>query len=1064
MANNKAQKITLSLDAPLNMNKNKAEIRNFDTFNEKNCPVYGGCLSPLFKKEEDIGNIHTYWDKEGNYWDVKLSGGTPYLFKNGVKIDNAPQMGKTYSRSKFNKEVIFCSPSIGNRSSLLYFYIDGAKIKCNAPKGSDADAIELLSFDSTYKWCFKVVMLDDVSNTYALIAWRNGYIKIRTFLILNSGTYDAPNIGLTGITLYEKSSSSLTLGDDALTPFINAGILAKRNGATAAWEQFEDPNTNKLQLAISVIPNKGCGVTVSDEQPAVNLVTSTLFPTSDSDVVIWNRNTWWDEDTSQWSSNFKFDDTGAGLSVGSHIIPTFCFIEIPSGSITTAKYAHTPHLTPAYLGDHTNDRMVSYGSDKAAQHFYFGYFALIGGKTVSGGIVTFTAAAFWAERDKGPGASAPFPNCINSFELWPGYYSQNVIVSRDPQKSDNRQSTIPLWRTVTDLSQLTDADYSGSWLFTMLFKNTNPGEYMVPATSKAQYPMGYEIAAGYYGSYRICVNGYNGNAAITIASLYGNLLVNVDDIDTEFSPITLTDINAILYKSVDGNFYVLNNDVDPFVYSIINDRFVLIKSDTVFNAYDVELDKWHNWTSAFHNNYTIKGLTLRLNATVGQHGDYTSGETLVYEKGVVPLSFSVIVASQNNRYTINSIPFISTQWAPVTVVGRFFEKSATPTFINAEDVQFYFGSTGSDFVGNNTASLEPKYSQSYRYKAGGQPVLYNDNSLVDITFLIEENMLQAPSLLSELIEMYNNKYYISNGTKKFYYLEQYNVSQILGSRMLSFIEDIDAYFIIQGMPYVVTKGFIASANLVNGVVQSVDVVTPIRGLHFIGATPKAAYFFSKFSRRISVFTGDIILSDIIEASNIQEIYRSFYIPAINLLIMSVRENDRYYAYLFPDGNFYRIEMDAPILRCLYSNEDELIITKDNSDIIIDNNCLKLRYEPKTGFEKMPIKLATSFYGLGNENTAVFDCWYIRLYSQDRKAGKLKLSVNTLTNIGVKSQRKVVEVTSQMFDKETGTALVRFQPQFQAAAGMQLDIESDTPISEIVVSYQPDTTQNSSINI
>ena len=113
---------------------------------------------------------------------------------------------------------------------------------------------------------------------------------------------------------------------------------------------------------------------------------------------------------------------------------------------------------------------------------------------------------------------------------------------------------------------------------------------------------------------------------------------------------------------------------------------------------------------------------------------------------------------------------------------------------------------------------------------------------------------------------------------------------------------------------------------------------------------------------------------------------------------------------------------------------------------------------------MPIKLTTSFYGLGNENTAVFDCWYIRLYSQDRKAGKLKLSANTLTNIGVKSQRKVVEVTSQMFDKETGTALVRFQPQFQAAAGMQLDIESDTPISEIVVSLQPDTTQNSSINI
>ena len=1066
MANNKSQKITLNLEGPLNMNKNKAEIHNFDTFNEKNSPVYGGCLSPLYKKESDIGNVKTYWDKNGNYWDVKSSGASKYLFKNGIKLNNSPQLGNAFSKTKIgvDKEIIFCSPSHDSNRPVVYFYKEGTKIKVAAPKAPD-DALDIYTFNESYSWCFKVIALsgDAAGHEYAFIAWRNGFIRINVISVTNAGTYDSPDISLTQVSTYEKSSSGLNLGEDALRPFINAGTLAKKGGATQAWEQFVDPNTSELQLGISVIPNMGCGVTVRDQNPAVNLVTSTLHPTADADVIIWNRQTWYDEDTSQWSSNFLFDDNGTGLSNGTHIIPTFCLIEIPSGSIT-GTYQYTPHVTPAYLGDHSNDRIINYGSEKAAQHSFFGFFVFIGGKTISGGVVTFTAAAFWAERDKANGFKPPFPNCLNSFELWPGTYIQCVIVTRDKEMSDNKKSTLDMVRSVDDMDNVKDSDYDGSWIFNMLFKNTSPAQYMIPFTTKAQYPMGYEIAAGYYGDYKNCINGYNGNDALTIATLYGNLLVQTDEIDTEYIPITLTDVNGIVYKSVDGNFYLLKSGEDPYVYNIINDRYVLIKSDTAFNAYDIELDKWHNWTSGFHNNYTIEGLPLSLNAGVGQHDGYKVAETLVYQRGITPISFAVIVASQNNRYTVNSKPFISTQWAPVTVVGRFFERNALPTFMNGEDVQFYFGSTGNEFLGNGTASLEPKYYKSYRYRQGAKPRVYNDNLLTDITFLIEENMLQAPSLLSELIEMYNNKYYISNGSKKFYYLEQYNVSQILGARMLSFVEDIDAYFVIQGMPYVVTKGFIASANLVNGVVQSVDVVTQIRGLQFIGATPKAAYFFSKFSRRISVFTGDIVLSDVIEASNIEVIYRAFYIPAINLLIMSVLENGRYYAYLFPDGNFFRIEMDAPILRCVYSNEDELIITKDNRDIIVDNNCLALRYEPKAGFEKLPIKLSTSYYGLGNENTAVFDCWYIRLYSADRKAAKLKLAANTLTNIGVKSKYKVVEITTQMFDKETGTALVRFQPQFQAATGIQLELECDVPISEISVSYQPDTTQNSSINV
>lgn len=82
MANQKAQQIGIPFEAPINMNKNQTDIKQFVGYNDRNSPVYGGNLSPLYFKT--VANTKkTIFDKDGNYYQLD-SGTTTKLIKNGT--------------------------------------------------------------------------------------------------------------------------------------------------------------------------------------------------------------------------------------------------------------------------------------------------------------------------------------------------------------------------------------------------------------------------------------------------------------------------------------------------------------------------------------------------------------------------------------------------------------------------------------------------------------------------------------------------------------------------------------------------------------------------------------------------------------------------------------------------------------------------------------------------------------------------------------------------------------------------------------------------------------------
>lgn len=87
----------IPLQAELCLNKQKVDISDFKGWQKCNAPVYGGCLSPLYKKNNahhDIYNGDDYYDFENG---VLSKNGTPVLSGSGTKKLKKTKINQDYS-------------------------------------------------------------------------------------------------------------------------------------------------------------------------------------------------------------------------------------------------------------------------------------------------------------------------------------------------------------------------------------------------------------------------------------------------------------------------------------------------------------------------------------------------------------------------------------------------------------------------------------------------------------------------------------------------------------------------------------------------------------------------------------------------------------------------------------------------------------------------------------------------------------------------------------------------------------------------------------------------------
>lgn len=125
MANTKSTQHEIDLTSALNLNKFKADIKPYEGFNERNAPYYGGCLSPLFIKDDGIQSNETVFHNGSTY-----SASNNTFYKN-----NQPIM--TFDSNGFQK----LYPDFSNRNVKdfvqyddnlrVYIYVNGSNTIIN---------------------------------------------------------------------------------------------------------------------------------------------------------------------------------------------------------------------------------------------------------------------------------------------------------------------------------------------------------------------------------------------------------------------------------------------------------------------------------------------------------------------------------------------------------------------------------------------------------------------------------------------------------------------------------------------------------------------------------------------------------------------------------------------------------------------------------------------------------------------------------------------------------------------------------------------------------------------
>lgn len=569
---------------------------------------------------------------------------------------------------------------------------------------------------------------------------------------------------------------------------------------------------------------------------------------------------------------------------------------------------------------------------------------------------------------------------------------------------------------------------------TKLINGVNQTIYTnVGILSDGTYPFGLYSMIG--NNFRLLYN--NGVAtAVSVASdpsIMGSLICGY----TEFSssnPIChgfLDDGTEYLYyKNVADEWQIIKLVSDPtkFDLKVINDRYIVINTNEYYNCYDTE-ERRPNHFAPDYNNRTILSVYYSTSDTINNLAAYIRYcEQYNYGSG------------QGSNYTITNTPFISALWTqqliyyPKDIIiwnARVFG-SYTPDNL---DIDIYYRK----MVEGNAI---------YKYSIDQSDLFTRTyiNSSLSGTVYEYNSTIYIPTLFAEFINGYMNQGIIIDNGHSYLQLYANNTKPIFGIKLVDQLEGVSDAFIVHGQYFVVINNTIYSYNPNN---YSTTAIVNIGNMKLVGYTPYQALFWSNTDKTFYTFAGDNTLNVLIQANEIDDIINTAYNPntmSIYLLTSNA-------IYIFGMKQLLRIDLPGYV-KCYPINSGAVFVGED---------ALYLSYNKIEGYTKLPIILETKLYGDGNSVKSVNDCVYLRLYDEDKEPGQVKLSCETINEGAVKTVEKIFPVTKEMWDKDSGTIFLRYQPQLQAATGFSVKIVSPFAIATLQISSTPETIQNSKYN-
>ena len=480
-------------------------------------------------------------------------------------------------------------------------------------------------------------------------------------------------------------------------------------------------------------------------------------------------------------------------------------------------------------------------------------------------------------------------------------------------------------------------------------------------------------------------------------------------------------------------------------FQILNDRYILLNTSVYYNCFDTIDKKWYHFASDYNDRciFTFENYDTNIPQSLSE---YLNGCENWY-----------FATAQGANYEALNRPFISTLFPPYASAVPRDNFMMAETVIQAcytpdeEDVDLYRGRQVD--VGN-----VPDYLYSQTGLIGGSAFVskastsYQNQKLVDTNYAFSFTLI--PSIFAKFISGFINQGIIIDNNHSYLQTFANTTKPVFAINFVSQLEGVEAAFIIQGQYFVIING---SIYRYDSATSTISAVINIGDMILLGYTPYQALFFSKTNRTVYTFVGDNTLSLLVQADEIEQIYSSVYNPNTCSIYVLASSG----IYIFGSDQLLRLDIAGytkgyplGLGAAFVSDTDTMFIsyTRDNKPAWV-----------KSDMKKIPIELETKFYGEGNNIKSVNDCVYLRLYDENKGAGKVTLKCQTLNEGTWVSEEKTFDINSEMWDKVHKTLFLRYQPKYQEGAGFSVSIKSPFCITSLDISETPQTVQNSKNN-
>ena len=954
---NKNDVTRIPLDGLLNLNKYRSDITQFEGFNKKNSPIYGGVLSPLYGEKQTINeNEKTVLVSDDKYSLIKHDEYSSFLYKNGEFINSYVNANITKKSIKVPYNILAFERDEEN-PNYIDMFVEGAS--------------------STYeikRYNINTNEFEDSIDTYISIG-KTSKVEMRYgFIVFYSFTYER-------ILILRKGKDS--------------HISIKWTWA------IENNLIDKLIFTI----NKLKSTFNHEGQPRYILS----------------------------YYGIRFDDNSITTGYGNRILT----LDNSNSGFTTSSVT-LKSKTDNSLDSHQIPNFAIYSTEEDVTF----YNVFIGYMNTNNGLYYLSATAdSYDETNK-----ILYVNCKNSITL------NNSI----PSKANNRTASLEANTYFYSILLKTNvsAMENGNKCLNhhVLFDSTrnyfigNCG-YIPNNNGTQSVPYGFRVKAStYVDRYLDFAYLINYGNITNISVRYngegmGNTLAEWNFIDNNVIPKAYD--TCCLYKiSNENTINLIQVKKEIPDMEVLFNRYIVLKTHERYNIIDTSTTSfYHGFVD--YNNRVIP--CEKYGDTSIANFPFGASDTKPYLSAT--LTDYLYASAVNANMEVSKINISSIQYNPFVInQGCHTNYDVEESSWGTSALQDY----PSVYLSDNNRALVPIYYSSFIYRNK-----YVDESLKDIPYPVTTNgnILYSANMFSEIINSYSNRDMIINDTVA-YPLLYINNQPSFSFYFLNGIEGTNSAFILQGMNYVNTDDFIFSVTYNGDTISNTEAIISIKGFRFLGNTTKVAFFYSELKKSVYAFYGDRTLEKLYDCTEIKNIKYTFFNP-INYNIYIATDD---YIYVIDDNTVYRIEISG-VKSMNFSDKFIYIYTEDNIYVLsYEKPSESHLFNTLNNFKKIPIKLETRLYGVGNNIKSVVDCIYLRLFNDNIvEQGTLKLSVKTLTDKGESTEEKAFTINASDWDKESNTFYIRYQPKNQECLGMSVNIVSDFAIADFDIGYSTDGT-------